>query len=353
MTKGARKDWNQEVEENLDFEDEPEEDKSNQLQKHKAARHSHKKAPKWKKGEKINILFLSANPLDLPLLKLDEEIRSITEVIRSAQYRDSLTLTSAWAIRPSDLLQALNTHQPQMVHFSGHGSAEGEMYLLDKDGHAMPVQVKAIRAVFKTLKDHIRVVFLNACSTRAIAEAITDYIDCVVGTNAAISDRAAILFSAAFYRAIGFGRSVQEAVDQGKAALLLEGVEEDELVEVFARAGVNPGGVVLVAPDESETIEPVQLARIKRGKTETIQILVFVQSKRKTYGASVPIDANVGSFIDDFVHQLGLPVTLNRERIRYRLLDKEEYYLDNEESFRDQEIQDGDRFKLYIRMGAK
>ncbi len=41
-----------------------------------------------------------------------------------AEYRDSVELESRWAVRPSDLLQALNEAEPRVVHFSGHGSAD-------------------------------------------------------------------------------------------------------------------------------------------------------------------------------------------------------------------------------------
>ena len=57
--------------------------------------------------------------------------------------------------------------------------------------------------------------------------------------NKPIQDGAAILFAASFYRAIGFGRSVREAFDLGKVALLLEGIAEDQTPEMFVRKGVD------------------------------------------------------------------------------------------------------------------
>jgi hypothetical protein len=59
----------------------------------------------------IKVLFLAANPDNTPLLKVDEEIRQITAGIRSAEYRNSLELISAWAVRPDDVIQALNSHK--------------------------------------------------------------------------------------------------------------------------------------------------------------------------------------------------------------------------------------------------
>ena len=59
----------------------------------------------------------------------------------------------------------------------------------------------------------MRIVVLNACHSRAQAEAITEYIDCAIGMQRAVRQDAAVAFAAAFYGAIAFGRSVHEAFD--------------------------------------------------------------------------------------------------------------------------------------------
>lgn len=59
---------------------------------------------------------------------------------------------------------------------------------------------------------------------------------------------AAIVFAASFYRAVGFGRTVQEAFDLAKVALLLEGIPEDKTPAMSVRAGVNAATMVLVSP---------------------------------------------------------------------------------------------------------
>ena len=189
--------------------------------------------------EKIKVLFLAANPIDTIRLRLDEEIREISEKIRASDRRDSVELISRWAVRPDDLLQALNEHRPHVVHFSGHGS-EGEGIILeDKNGESKVVSKEAITTLFQTLSDNIRLVVFNACFSQEQAEGVTKSIDCAVGTSRAIGDSAAITFAASFYRAIGFGRSVQEAFDQGKAALLLEGLSSASGFSLLTRKGVD------------------------------------------------------------------------------------------------------------------
>ena len=64
--------------------------------------------------------------------------------------------------------------------------------------------------------------------------------------NRAIGDEAAITFAAAFYQAIGFGRSVKVAFESGKAALMLEDIPEDKTPELLVRAGVDANKIFLV-----------------------------------------------------------------------------------------------------------
>lgn len=212
---------------------------------------------------KTKILFLAAYP-DASPLKLDEEIRAITQKIRASEYRDTLELISAWAVRPDDLLQTLNEHKPHIVHFSSHGSPSGEIILVDENlvnGKRVPKAVSpaAIKALFKALKDNVRVVLLNACYSQIQAEAIKDIIDCVIGMNSAIGDPAAIAFAASFYRAIGFGRSVQEAFEQGKVALLLEGIPEENTPELLHRSEIDPTTVFLIGAGSDRHSKPVSV----------------------------------------------------------------------------------------------
>jgi hypothetical protein len=120
--------------------------------------------------------------------------------------------------------------------------------LLDKNSNPKPVSKAALVSLFRTLKDNIRVVLLNACFSRPQAEAITGEIDCAIGMMRAIGDDAAITFAASFYRAIGFGRSVKEAFDQGKTALQLEGTAEEQTPVLMMRQNTAAGSIFVINP---------------------------------------------------------------------------------------------------------
>ena len=198
------------------------------------------------------MLFLAANPLGTSKLALDEEMRLIDEKVYASELRDQIELVAAWAARPDDLLQSLNRYRPQIVHFSGHGTPTGELQFVGDDGFPRPVSTQALTSVFKTFKNTTRLIILNACYSKAQAEAIQQEIECIVGMNAAIGDIAARTFAASFYRAIGFGRSIQEAFEQGKSALLLESIAEDSTPELLMRPGTNPNSIVLLGAHPSE-----------------------------------------------------------------------------------------------------
>ena len=181
------------------------------------------------------------------MLSIDEEMRGMEQKLRASEYQDALVFLSSWVVRPDDLLQSLHEHNPHIVHFSGHGKISG-LSLVGNEVEERLVTTQALQALFTTLKDNIRLVLLNACYSREQAQALVQVIDCVIGMNDRISDEAAMAFASSFYRTIGFGRSARDAFDQGIAALLLEGIPEDDIPELLVKEGVDPRQIVLGIP---------------------------------------------------------------------------------------------------------
>jgi hypothetical protein len=208
----------------------------------------------------VKVLFLAANPLDSDALQLDLEIREILEKVRASAGRDQLEVISRWAVRPDDLLQHLNEQQPHIVHFSGHGSRSKGIVLEDEHRRATPVRKDALIRLFRTLSDNIRIVVLNTCFSEEQAKAITEVIDCAIGTPREIDDAAAVAFAASFYRAIGFGRSVKEAFEQGLVSLDLSNVPEAHMPRLLVGAGVDASNIILVG-DRTSMSRPLNITR--------------------------------------------------------------------------------------------
>jgi hypothetical protein len=202
--------------------------------------------------EKIKVLFLASNPLDQTHLRLDEEVRAITAQIRASKHRDSVELVSCWAVQPLDILQALNEHEPAIVHFSGHGSDMEDLVFQDARGGTKLVSKDAIVQTMMAASGSIRLVFFNACYSQPQAEAVVQHVDAAIGMSTGIGDEAARIFAAAFYSAIGFGRSVKTAFEQARAALMLENIPEESTPELFMNPGISADKLVIVKPKESD-----------------------------------------------------------------------------------------------------
>jgi len=168
------------------------------------------------------ILFLAANPIGTEPLRLDEEVREIDEGLRRAGQRDKFKLVQKWAVRPVDLRRAMLDYNPQIVHFSGHGSGTAGIVLENELGKAQLVGAEALASLF-SLFPGVRCVFLNACYSEEQAQAIVRYVKHVIGMAHGIDDRAAIKFAVSFYDALGAGRSIEFAFQFARAALRLEG----------------------------------------------------------------------------------------------------------------------------------
>jgi len=191
----------------------------------------------------VRVLFLASNPIDQTPLRLSEEVRTIDERLREGELRERFQLEQQWALRLSDLSQAMLRHAPHVVHFSGHGTSKDGLIFEDDRGGSAAASIAAGAELFRILRDEIRCVVLNACHTQPQAEAIAEHIDCVVGTSLAIGDEAAIRFAGGFYRGIGFGRSIETAFDLGVNEIDLAGLGEAQTPRLRTRAGVDASGV--------------------------------------------------------------------------------------------------------------
>lgn len=201
--------------------------------------------------ERITVLFLASNPVDEPALRLDAEAREIADMIRRSAHRDAVRFETCWAVQPLDVLQAINEHNPRVVHFSGHGSDQGDIVFQDRHGNAKPVSADAIVQTMTASSEDLQLVFFNTCFSARQAEAVVKRVPAAVGMTVAVGDDAARVFAAQFYSAVGFGKSVRRAFEQAKAALMLEGIAEEDTPVLYAADGCDPDGLVLVRPPDA------------------------------------------------------------------------------------------------------
>lgn len=172
------------------------------------------------------------------------------ELLESALQGAARTVELSWSpngSRPSVAMKA------QMFHFAGHGTFEpgasrstdardiefselapattapgaGSLIFEGPDGGPDPVSAGELGVILREMG--VRVAVLNACKTArrdgtsawsSVAAALLNAgVHCVVAMQHPILDTSAIAFAAAFYSALGAGRSLDEATHAGRLAV--------------------------------------------------------------------------------------------------------------------------------------
>jgi hypothetical protein len=216
----------------------------------------------------IKILFLASDPSDVTRLRLGQELRDIRERLQLAKERDRFVLESRESVRPGDLSQAMFDVEPQIVHFSGHGTDKGDLCFENLLGKVQPIQPDALAALFELVADQVNCVVLNACYSEVQAKAIAQHIPFVIGMNKAIGDKAAIAFAVGFYKALGANKTVEQAYKFGCVEIRLQGIPEHltpVLLKKTEELADKPGeSLTSVSSSSSTSLSPQQRQRILR-----------------------------------------------------------------------------------------
>ncbi len=181
------------------------------------------------------ILILSANPKNTNQLRLDEEVREIKAALKLSKNREQFEIITESALQVNDLRRSLLDNLPHIVHFSGHGAGSDGLALENKLGEIQLVSSESLAGLFEFYEDLVECVVLNACYSEVQAEAIFQHIDCVIGMNQAIGDKAAIEFATGFYDALAAGRSYRDSFGFGCGAINLQGIPESKTPQIKAR----------------------------------------------------------------------------------------------------------------------
>ncbi|MEL7194743.1 MAG: hypothetical protein AAFO96_19985 [Bacteroidota bacterium] len=182
------------------------------------------------------ILLFASNPKDTDRRRLGEEMREIEEAVKRSALREQFEIESYWAVRTQDLRRAMLEKKPRLVQFSGTGIKGKGIVLERESGASFAIAPEDLATFFELFKEHVEVVIFNASYSEIQAQAISQHIPHVIGIPAKVSDQASIVFSQAFYDALGAGKPISFAYQLGISALQLEGItlEKDPIYLVDA-----------------------------------------------------------------------------------------------------------------------
>jgi hypothetical protein len=183
----------------------------------------------------LAILCMVSSPDDLPALDIEHEKQRIESSLSGLIAQGLVKLTWLEGCTWRDLQRAMRGGPWHVFHFIGHGgfdkqTDEGVLALVDEQGQTQPLRATDLA---RLLGDHpsLRLVFLNACEggrgssydifSSSASILVRRGLPAVLAMQNAISDRASIEFSRAFFEAVADGLPVDAAVSEGRKATSL------------------------------------------------------------------------------------------------------------------------------------
>lgn len=181
----------------------------------------------------LRVLVMLSNPSDLPTLNSSAELASLQQAETSGRL-DLLRIDPTYAA----LQSALRQYQPHVFHFVGHGAFSsaagssteqaGQLAFCSQTGQAEMIAADRLAPLLAG-SESLRLVVLNACEGAMTGQSsafagltqqlIQQQIPAIIAMQTPIVDDHAVRFSQEFYGALAAGRSVEEAVAEGRKGI--------------------------------------------------------------------------------------------------------------------------------------
>jgi tetratricopeptide (TPR) repeat protein len=182
------------------------------------------------KKKQVKILSITASPEGVDSINYETEQDIMLEAFRSFD-REEVFLDMPDPVKSTltEIAEHLHDGKHDILHITAHGSIDkkGEGVLSLEDQWGKPQEVTG-ELLLRALVPPPRIVILSACHSARqepdlmpAAQAIFKAgIDVVIGMKKAVSHFAAIEFNVAFFNALCQNKTIKEAFEQGKDAIL-------------------------------------------------------------------------------------------------------------------------------------
>jgi GTPase SAR1 family protein len=192
--------------------------------------------------QKIEVLLLlGANPV-IPnhvgsQLSIAEEFNNICEKLSQDGLNYKVNVYPRSKTNPISMNEEIWNLRPTMLHFSGHGSDQGGLCFASEDGRGLQmIEVNIIEELFEEIKkEHpqLKIVLLNACFSKAQAQAISKHGIYAIGVNKEVKSPGARAFAAGFYLEYLNRGNVLGAFKFGRAQALTKSEPKDRFQLFF------------------------------------------------------------------------------------------------------------------------
>lgn len=183
----------------------------------------------------LSVVHFSANSRNHARLNLQGEADRIELGLREGKRRYKLERVTK--TDPDRFMETLRRTTPSIVHFSGHGGPDGIVMESDDHGHVV-ITPEMFATAIKHAGATVEVVVLNACHSAALAKALLEHVDCVIGLSDAIDDDAALAFSSDFYRDLG-SKGVHSAYQIARNQMAMKQMPDGDAITIAPAPGID------------------------------------------------------------------------------------------------------------------
>jgi CHAT domain len=154
----------------------------------------------------MRVLFYAANYDDNRPLRVEQEITELQQACLDGNRRIDFIFLPA---KPFETIgDTINRLKPDVVHISAHGTADN-IALTNIYEDKVELTAEALKTLLTVHPPQL--LYLNACNSLPIAQALTETVPFAIGTTADIANLYARQGAVNFYRAIMQGLSVKAA----------------------------------------------------------------------------------------------------------------------------------------------
>jgi len=162
----------------------------------------------------IKLLYIGSSPDSHTSLNLDAEYERIKK--NCLGKKNQVELKGIFNPSLKELQGTINTFQPDIIHFGGHGSENGELVIWsDETGEGKFINDREFTQLTKSLhSDNLRLLFLSSCYSRSFAERLhkEQLVDCIVAFTEEIKDDGVPQVVDLFYSGLLNGYRLEEDV---------------------------------------------------------------------------------------------------------------------------------------------
>ena len=185
----------------------------------------------------LRMLVVVSGPTDRPLLDAATEWGRLTQAAGALVADGRLAIHRIDDATPESVRASLGSVRPHVLHYVGHGgydpdAQQGTLVLEGPNGLGRSLRAEEFADLVSEAED-LRLVVLNSCEGSrspmvdpfaGTAQALLGLgVPAVVGMQFEVSDDAAIGFARGFYGALCGGAPVEDAVAEGRLAMMTEG----------------------------------------------------------------------------------------------------------------------------------